>query len=117
MIYFRRAGSDYIWHVGEPLPAIATQARVLELRADGDELAIILAALCPGGIASAAAAAFPGTGRIACPACHAYPCKCERLAATELPIKMGSVTKLRVCKHVRLNEDGICRECGSDQRS
>lgn len=51
MIYFEDSGTglDLLWHLGDALPAVA-QRRVVRLQADGDELAVILAALRTGRI-------------------------------------------------------------------
>lgn len=98
MIYFTDpySGCDIIWHLGDPLPAITGKGhRSVELRADGDELAVIMHALRGGrppvgGVivsspARVVAHAIEKWNGSMCPACRAMPCKCERDAATELP--------------------------------
>ena len=42
-----RKSSMMSWHVGEPLPEIIKQGRVVTLQVDGDELELILAAMRP----------------------------------------------------------------------
>lgn len=79
MIYFGDPHTDgvVIWHLGDPLPAVADR-RVVDLQADGDELAVILAALRIARIVGSSA----NIGRMNCPACDRMPCRCERPANT-----------------------------------